>query len=339
MRKQIKRIESAGRRRVLLAMAVLLGTSPLTLNAAEPEAEAPPLIPVVMQFDWLFNAQFAGLYQAIEQGYYREAGLDVELRGGLTTPDTVAATLAEPAISFGSTESNVLLGDVASGAKAVALGTMFQNSPMGWMYLKDGTVTTFTDLAQLRVGIHSDGERVISLLLKQQGADVSTLETFKASHDAQLLLDGEADALQCYYIDEYVKLTQLVGERAGIFLAKDFGYQAYSQVIFTHRDTLREHPDVVRKFLAATKKGWAYAFENQEQTVDLILAKYNPELDRDYQLGSLARIRELMEPHPGALFQPMSPVVLHNGMNSLLDYGLIKRPVDVTQLLQQQFLP
>lgn len=310
--------------------------------AAEPgpaaAAEASPT-PVVMRFDWIFNAQFAGFYQAIERGYYADAGLSVSLRGGVTTPDTVAATLAEDAICFGSVESNVLLADVAEGAPARALGTMFQASPMGWMYLKGNAVKTFTDLADARVGIHSDGRRVLKLLLNRAGAEVSGLETFKASHDPGLLLAGEADALQCYYIDEFVKLEQEVGDRAGIFLAKDHGYNAYSQVMFTHASTVRENPEVVRAFLKATKAGWRYAFEHPGETVDLILAKYNPELDRTYQLRSLAKIEELMVPAPGALFRPIDPEVLEKGQTRLFEQGLIERKVDLGELLAQQFLP
>lgn len=307
--------------------------------AQESAADKASPVPTVVQFDWIFNAQFAGFYQGIEQGFFRDQGLELELRGGLTTPDTVLATIEEPALSFGSTESNVLIADVADGADAVAIGTMFQDSPMGWMYLKNGDINTFTDLAERRVGIHSDGARVIELLLRDAGADTSSLDTFKASHDPQLLLDGDADALQCYYIDEFVKLEQLVGDKAGIFLARDYGYRAYSQVMFTERDAVVSHPDLVRGFLKAAKLGWAYAFEHPEETIDLIIEKYNPSLDRDYQLRSLAKIRELMEPEPGALFRSMNPEVLKNGQSRLLEYELISDSVSIEDLLRQQFLP
>lgn len=315
------------------------GSKSTTDIAHESVGEKSPAVAVVVQFDWIFNAQFAGFYQGIEQGFFGDQGLDLELRGGLTTPDTVSATIDEPALSFGSTESNVLIADVADGADAVAIGAMFQDSPMGWMYLKSGEINTFTDLAECRVGIHSDGARVIELLLRDAGADTSNLETFKASHDPQLLLDGDADALQCYYIDEFVKLEQLVGDDAGIFLARDYGYKAYSQVMFTERNTVLSNPESVRGFLKAAKLGWAYAFEHPEETVDLILEKYSPSLDRDYQLRSLAKIRELMEPEPGALFRPMIPSVLKNGQSKLLEYELISDSVSVEALLSQQFLP
>ena len=296
-------------------------------------------IPVVVQFDWIFNAQFAGFYQGIEQGFFLDQGLRLELRGGVTTANTVSATVEVPGLSVGSTESNVLIAEVAEGADVVALGTMFQDSPMGWMYIKGGNISKFSDLADRRIGIHSDGARVIELLLREAGADTSELDTFKASHDPQPLLDGKLDALQCYYIDEFVKLQQEVGNRAGIFLARDHGYKAYSQVMFTDRNTALAKSSNLRGFLKAAKLGWAYAFANPEETIDLILEKYNPSLDRDYQLRSLAKIRELMEPEPGSLFRPMHPDVLENGQSRLLEYGLISDSISIKDLLSQQFLP
>jgi NitT/TauT family transport system substrate-binding protein len=321
--------------------AAVLSTSWTATVVADSSSTLPndPPIRVVMQLDWRFNAQFAGFYQAIEQGYFAEAGLEIELRGGVTTPDTVAATLAEPLISFGCAEGNVILGDAASGAPVRVLGTMFQDSPMGWMYLEGGSISGFRDLVGAKVGIHADGNRVLNLLLEKEGFDTTDFVTFSASHDPQQLLDGTADALQCYYIDEFVRLRQLVGDQARIFLAKDFGYRAYSQVVFTHQQTLEEHPEIVRAFLKALKDGWTYAFAHQTETVDLILRDYDPEIDRDYQIASLALIEELMVPEPGALMRPMDLEVWENGQAYLLQYNLIEQPVSISNLLDQSHLP
>lgn len=297
------------------------------------------LTPVVVQLDWIFNAQFAGFYQAIEQGYFEEAGLKVELRGGKTTDDVVESVLNEPAISFGSSESNVLLADAASGKDLRILGTMFQDSPMGWMYVRGGEIENFTDLADKRVGVHADGWRVIRLLLQEAGADLSGFETYDCGYDPQIVIGGEADAMQCYYIDEYVGLQELIGEQAGIFLAKDHGYEAYAQVIFTATETVAEHPEKVAGFLYALKRGWAYAFAHPEDTVELIRTKYSPELGFDYQLASLAKIEELMIPEPGALFRPVEAEVLEAGQERLLNYGLMDRELVIEDLLAQQFLP
>ncbi|MEM7791368.1 MAG: ABC transporter substrate-binding protein [Verrucomicrobiota bacterium] len=323
----------------ILALIMMTAVAGLSGCASSEKTSDPELTPVVMQLDWIYNAQFAGFYQAIEQGYFKDVGMEVELRGGPTTPDIVAGTLEEPKISFGSSESNVLLADAAEGADLKIIGTMFQFSPMGWMYLADSGIDDFTDLATKRVGVHADGWRVIKLLLQKQGADVSEFETFECGYEPSVVIDGEGDAMQCYYIDEFVRFEQLKGDRAKVFLAKDYGYEAYSQVMFTHSDTIEEHPEMVTAFLAALKMGWQYAFDHPEETVDLILSKYSPDLDRDHQLRSLAKIEELMIPEPGSLFQPVDPLVLEAGQAHLLKYDLMTEPLAIESILAQSFLP
>lgn len=320
----------------LLSSTLLFGLLPPLQGQAEEEVS---LTPVMMQFDWIFNAQFAGFYQAIEQGYFAEEGLDVELRGGLTTPSTVDSVIKEPKISFGSTESNVLIAEFSEGKDVRAIGTMFQSSPMGWMYVDSSGITAFTDLATRRVGVHVDGVRVIRLLLEKAGADLSELDTYECGYDPNIVIEGEADAMQCYYIDEFVRLQNRVGDAGKVFLAKDYGYEAYSQVMFTRASTIEEHPEVVEAFLRATKKGWEYAFAHPEATVDLILEAYSPDLERTYQLGSLQKIEELMRPEMDALFRPMSPAVIEAGQAKLYDAGLIKEKIDAGELLAQDFLP
>jgi ABC-type nitrate/sulfonate/bicarbonate transport system substrate-binding protein len=205
--------------------------------------------------------------------------------------------------------------------------------------LKGEDIESFTDLADKRVGVHADGWRVLRLALQEAGADLESLQTYDCGYDPRIVIDGEADAMQCYYIDEFVLLERMVGERAGVFLARDFGYDAYSQVIFTDSDTVKKHPELVRGFLDAMKRGWAYAFENPEETVDLILSDYGPELDREYQLMSLAKIEELMIPEPGSLFRPVDAAVLEAGQKRLLQYGLMEQSIDIESILKQQFLP
>ncbi|MEO0508997.1 MAG: ABC transporter substrate-binding protein [Verrucomicrobiota bacterium] len=319
-----------------LALGIMLGCETVDENE---ETAGLEMEKVVMQFDWIFNAQFAGFYQAVEQGFFAEEEIELEMRGGPTTPHIVDGTLNEPAISFGSSESNVLIAEAAMGKDLRIIGTMFQSSPMGWMYVRGNEIESFTDLADKRVGVHDDGWRVIKLLLQKQGVDISNLETFNCDYDPKVILEGEADAMQCYYIDEFVKLEQMIGEKAGVFLARDFGYDAFSQVMFTHAETIEKYPEVVEGFLRAVKKGWAHAFENPEETVDLIISKYSPELDRDYQLGSLAKIEELMVPDGGELLQPIESSVLTAGQEHLLKYKLIEGTVDFDKILQQQFLP
>lgn len=324
--------------RSLLFSLSLLGGGGVSLSAdPAPAASAP--IPVLMQLDWIFNAQFAGLYQAIEQGYYAEAGLEVELRRSDPTQLTVDQVLAEPGLALGSAESNVLLSAHAAGAPIVCLATMFQDSPMGWMSLRETGIERFEDLAGKRIGVHPDGEKVLRLAAEGRAVSLDDFVLPHVGHALDPLLAGEIDAMQSYVLDEFVKLQLVTDGGGSILLAKDHGYLAYSQVFFTSVADRENYGEAIRAFLAASQRGWAFALEHPEATVDLILEKYNPALDRRYQLASLAEIAKLVRSPDGRIFAPMDPTVWARSQELFLKHGLLTQETDLDALLDLSLNP
>jgi len=296
-------------------------------------------VKVTLQLDWIFNAQFAGLYQAEQQGYFTEAGLEVTLVPVDPEQKTVPSVLAAGGLAFGSAESNVLLNAHAHGAPIRIVATMFQDSPIGWMYLESSGIQTFGDLAGKRIGIHPDGEKVLGLAASHAGFETADFVLPHVGYDISILIDGGVDAMQCYAIDEFVKLELATDGDAGVFMARDYGYSAYSQVVFTTAETVENHPGVVRKFLEAMRRGWTYALENKEDTVSLILDKYNPSLDRDYQLASLRMIDELVRKDGQPPLAPIDREVFRKSMQAYRESGLIDQPTDLGELLDPRFNP
>lgn len=296
-------------------------------------------VKITMQLDWIFNAQFAGLYQAEHQGYFEEAGLAVTLIPVDPEQKTVPAVLDAGELAFGSAESNVLLNAHANGAPIRIVATMFQDSPIGWMFLESSGIKEFRDLAGKRIGIHPDGEKVLGLAARHAGFAPEDFVLPHVGYDINILIDGEVDAMQCYAIDEFVKL-ELATEGAGeVFMARDFGYSAYSQVVFTTAETVEKHPEEVRKFLRALQQGWTYALDHKEETVALILERYNPELDSAYQLASLEQIEELVRKNGQSPLYPIDPGVLQKSMIAYKESGLIEKETDLEELLDPRFNP
>jgi ABC-type nitrate/sulfonate/bicarbonate transport system substrate-binding protein len=308
-------------------------------TAASPEPpESPPptaLRQVYFQLDWIYNAQFAGLYQAIEQGYFAEAGLAVTLAEAPKSRGVVEAVVAHPGIAFGSSESNVLLGKFADGLPVVALTAMFQQSPMGWMYLKTPDRETLADFAGARVGIHGDGEKVLRIALAQAGMTLDDVRMTEVGYDPAIVANGEIDLMQGYVIDEFVKLQQLVGEDAGVLMAKDYGYLAASQVIFTRADLAAQEPELVAAFLEACRRGWEYALAHPEETIDLLLREWNPDLDRAYQRQSLALMTPLVKAADGSLLAPMDRGEWEASMAMFVEHELLPAPIDLAGFVPQ----
>ena len=301
-------------------------------------ASASAQTPVYFQLDWIFNAQFAGLYQAEAQGYFAEEGLDVTLAEAVKSVAVVDAVTDHPGIAFGSSESNVLLGYRSQGSPVVALATMFQDSPMGWMFLQDSGIETIEDFRGRDIGIHADGQKVLRVALAQAGMTVEDVNLIEVGYDPAVIVDGEAEAMQAYALDEYVSLQLQTGDAGNILMAKDHGYIAFSQVIFTTEAVAEAHPEVVTGMLRAVQRGWEYALANPEETVDLILSQYNPDLDRAYQIASLEAIRDLVKPGGAPALAPMTADRWARSQSVFLEYGFLQAPVDLDAFLRLDFM-
>ncbi|MGJ3242814.1 MAG: ABC transporter substrate-binding protein [Opitutales bacterium] len=311
-------------------------------STAQPDAATrseADLQPVLMQLDWIHNAQFAGIYQAVEQGFYADAGFAVEIRTAPKSRSVVESVADYDGLAIGSSESNVLLVARAEGQPVVALATMFQDSPMGWAYLEESGIEGVEDFAGKTIGIHADGEKVIDIALAANGLTRNNLTFEKVGWDPVIVAKGEVDLMQVYVIDEFVKLQLMTDGGAGIVMAKDNGYLAYSQVMFAMEDDVAAYPAAIAAFLKATQQGWEYAAAHQAETVDLIISEYNPELDPAYQRASLAEVINLVKPDGRTALAPMDPEKWAASMALFQEHGIIEDPVDLQKLLNFSLNP
>jgi NitT/TauT family transport system substrate-binding protein len=271
----------------LLTLLLVGAQGCLGLRGAEPR----PLTPVVFQLDWHPNVQFAGLFLAKERGWYREAGLDVTL-----LPVDPEMRVIDRVLGgtnwLGCTESGVFLAARAGGARIKAIGTMFQGSPMALISLKEKGLTNLAALKGRRVGIHPDGQRALDLILAHDGIPREQLVVTEKEHDLTPLLAGNCDAVQGYLIDEAVEL-EMQGHAINVIPYHQHGYTAYSQVYYTSEDFLKRDPATLKKFLAVSRRGWQAAFLDPEGTSRMVVEKFAPHLDRQYQLRSLEKIAAL----------------------------------------------
>jgi NitT/TauT family transport system substrate-binding protein len=286
---------------------------------------------VVMQLDWLYNVQFAGVFQAAHRGYFEQEGLRVEIRPKAANQMTVEAVLAEP-LAFGCAESNVILLELEKGHDIRGVGTMFQDSPMAWMFKSSSGIETLDDFVGRRIGVHPGDDHPVRFILERNGIDPNGIEIVVVDYNLDALMAGEIDIKQGYAVDEFVKLNLLTNGDADKLMGRDLGYLAYSQVIFTSPDTIVKHPDVVDGFINAMRRGWAYAIANQEETVDMIIQHWNPNLDRNYQLQSLAMIADLVSPDGQAPLAPMSRTRWLKSQKLFQEMGILKKTFTSTEL-------
>jgi diguanylate cyclase (GGDEF)-like protein/PAS domain S-box-containing protein len=262
-----------------------------TLAQAGEPAQA--LETVNLQFKWSHAFQFAGYYAALEQGYYREAGLNVRLLEAGPGIDALESVLSGEA-QYGVGTSSLLLAR-AAGKPVVVLAVVFQHSPLVLVARQDlATPGTqgIHDLVGKRVMIEPQSDELFAYL-KQEGIGLDRLVQVPHSFEPEDLIAGRVDAMSAYVTNEpyYLEASDLSYQT---YTPRSVGIDFYGDNLFTTEQELKAHPQRVRAFREASLRGWQYAMEHPEEIADLILAKYSKRHPRAFYLFEAERMVPLL---------------------------------------------
>ncbi|MFI0377911.1 MAG: ABC transporter substrate-binding protein, partial [Candidatus Thiodiazotropha sp.] len=211
------------------------------------------LEPVVLQLKWKHQFQFAGYYAALEKGFYRQAGLDVQIRehSGHRSPIEV---MLEGDAQFVVSGADALIKR-ARGYPIVALAAIYQHSPYALLVRADSDIHSISELAGKRIML-GEGEQDAALhaMLQQGGLEATEYYRLDTNFDAKSLLRGETDAFSAYVTDQGFLLRQ-TGVEPHYIMPKDYGIDFYGDVLVTTESELEARPDHVEAFRLATLKG------------------------------------------------------------------------------------
>ncbi|MDO9056500.1 MAG: ABC transporter substrate-binding protein [Sulfuricurvum sp.] len=234
----------------------------------------PPIEKVSVQLQWADQFQFAGYYVAKERGFYRDAGLEVTLQKFDPKKLSVDEVMAGRS-TYGIGRSS-LLNDRMAGKNVVALSAIFQSSPFVLLSQKSADIKTPRDLKGKRVMMTSDFQDTISVraMLNSQDIRLDQLKIIEHSFNPIDISNGKTDVMACYISNEPFVLKEK-GIETNAISPEAYGFDFYSDILFTSEAEVRNHPKRVRAFVDATLKGWEYAFEHIPETAQLIRERYN----------------------------------------------------------------
>ncbi|MCA1974972.1 MAG: diguanylate cyclase [Caenispirillum sp.] len=266
--------------RLLLLLAALL---PPTAGALEP---------VTLQLKWTHQFQFAGYYAALEQGYYREAGLEVLIAEAGPETDPVREVL-EGRAQFGVSNSALILSR-SKGSPVVVLAVIFQHSPFILAARRNAGIESVHDVAGKRLMIEPHADEIFAYLRKE-GVHEKDVKILPHSFNHQDLIDGRTDVITAYSTDEPYFFEQ----RRFPFLAftpRAAGIDFYGDNLFTSAEQVARHPERVKVFRDASLRGWTYAMQHPEEMADLILARYGKRKSREHLLYEAREMQTLLRP-------------------------------------------
>jgi len=247
----------------VLFVVVLMGS----VSAAEAREE------ITLQLKWKHAFQFAGFYMAQEKGYYQSRGLHVTLLEGGPDRDPVAFSSGS-AGHYGITDTGVVLAR-AAGAPVKVLAAVFQHSPLALAVRADSDIYHFADLKGKRLMMQSGNmDAVILAAIKKAGVGLSDITRLPTSFQLQDLVQGTVDAFSVYVTDQPNQLRAM-GVAHRVLNPRNEGIDFYGDVLITSEQEVTKHPQRVQAFLDASMQGWTYALNHMDETVELIMHKYN----------------------------------------------------------------
>ncbi len=244
---------------------------------------------VTVQLKWFHQFQFAGFYAAIEQGYYRDAGLDVRLIAGGPEIDP-AAVVAGGQADFGVGTSALII-DRAAGRNLVAVAAIFQHSPFVLAARRVPGIEGPRDLIGRRLMVESHSAELFAYL-HAAGVRADQVVLLPHAGNVQGLRDGTVDAMTAYTTTEPYDLIE--GRIPyQIMNPRRYGIDFYGDTLFTTGKLAHEKPELVRAFRDATIAGWRYALDHSGAIIDLIQQRYPagvPRLKLEFEAEEIRRL-------------------------------------------------
>ncbi len=301
-------------------------------------AKEPPQ-PVTIQLNWMPTVQFAGILLAKERGWYEEAGIDLTVKAyewGMVTIDEVVSGKAQ----IGLAEGDDLIRGKARDSNVKAIAVQLQKSPFCLMSKKDREIEKPEQLVGKKVGV-SDPASVIMTKLVLASADLSydkDITPIDSKWDIRKLVRNEIDVYVGFMNDEPLTMKEK-GYETNVIPAFKYGYDFYSGVYFVTDTMIRKQPDMVRKFLDATLRGWKEAFRDPAGTAKLIVEKCYPQGSVSQQTESLKVFKLLATIGVGeSLIGYMERPFWQEGIDILYKFKQIDRKIPAEDVFTLEFL-
>lgn len=287
---------------LVLAMAVSLAACAQTNEPAGPTeatkapvteptdpTDAPETPKELKKVDFLLNwtiaADHSPYYVALDKGWYKEAGLDVNIIIGQGSGYSVTAIDAGTA-DIAIADAPVVFQYRAQDAKAKIIGIIFDNHPNSMYFWDDSGMTTPADMT---VAVpETDGHKVMwPAFAAMIGVDPNSVEFVNIESTAKVsaLASHNADVV-FELLTGYPNFESAIPDGGfSNFLWADYGFQCYAHSYIASDETIANEPEMLKTFLDVTYRAWEYTLNNSEEAIE-ILSKYHS-INKDDLLKSL----------------------------------------------------
>lgn len=280
---------------------IAVATVTVMVAACGPAAKTPGMKKVRFNLAWSPQGSTGGVLVAISKGFYAEAGLEVEAMqgyGGQRTVNEIDLGLFE--FAYGDPVSVII--NRAQGGKTKLIGAINTEWPAGLCYIEkpDRKLQTLADLKGLTLGggASSPLQNIVPAWLQANGlaADHIKLLRLDPAVINPSLLEGKIDLAECWEGANRPVLSSIAekdGKKINWVRYRDFNLDLYGNGIVTTEKLIEEQPDLVRRFVQATYKGYEFMREHPQEAAEVIL-KDHKLLDKKVLLEQIEETNQII---------------------------------------------
>lgn len=287
---------------------------------------------IVFTPQWTAQSQFAGYYVAQEKGFYKEAGLDVEI--------------VHPSASYSATNrliegsSNVItlqlmqaIAEIDKGTELVNILQTSQHNGLVIVSRKD-SLETFKALEGKKVGIWQAGFGELAILAdKELGLGIQWIPFIQ---NVNLFLSGAIDATLAMSYNEYLQIYSSGFENAPVLRFNEAGFDIPEDGVYVTREYYNMFPQKMEAFAQASRRGWEWAHANPAEALEIVLQVMEEEkvqTNRIHQEWMLEEILRLQKDTPdGAATFQLDEEKFRKAVDIMYRHGLITAPVEPDKL-------
>ncbi|WP_195573770.1 ABC transporter substrate-binding protein [Paenibacillus sp. 1001270B_150601_E10] len=302
-----------------------------------PNAKEPRSVKVVL--DWTPNTNHTGLYAAEAEGYFKEAGLDVEIIQPATGGSD--AMIASGEASFGITVQENITQARSQGVPIVSLAAIIQHNTSGFAAPKSKNIKSPKDFEGKTYGGWGSPveEAVIRTIMKNQNADFDKVKNVNMGNaDFFTAVKKDIDFAWIFYAWTGIE-AELRGEPIDMIYVNESSdaLDYYTPVLATSEKMIAEDPELVKAFVGAVSKGYQFAIEHPEEAADHLL-KAVPDLDKDLVQASQKWLSPKYQ-DDAPRWGEQKREVWGNYAKWLVDNKLMDKEIDVDKAFTNEFLP
>jgi NitT/TauT family transport system substrate-binding protein len=334
------RDKPTSRRQFLRDASIAAGLA--TVPVARP-ARAQAKRQVTVRLDWIYQGPNAGFMVAQDKGFYEQVGLNVEVGPGKGSGST-AQLVASKATQFGFADGYVVGNGVSKGMNIRTVAGLYRRNPTAVVVLAQSDIKTPKDLEGKTIAIATGSTQFQQwpAFVRGCGLDAGKIRivNIDPAGSPPALITGQVPAIAGYALGQVPSVEIRGNTKARIFWYADCGVTAVSNGIVVHNDLIKEEPELVRGFVAATLKGFLYGRQNIDEMI-AIAKKYSPAIE-----PAIARREAEMSwqtwVSPNTVGKPfgwMAEKDWQETVEVLKQYGGVTTPLEAQQLYTNEFVP